>query len=337
MGPYGTYEMSPCPPPLWKASVTLPKDRAADAAAVFELTPAPAVQAVLTAEDPFAPDATVEALYETKPDVALLSRLIGHRVTATTLPDQDWIRASQEGLPPVRAGRFFVYGAHDAGKVPNDVIPIRIEAGLAFGTGHHETTALCLTALSELRPSGLALGKVALAPQDDENEHDPTHRPRHAEVRGLATQGRAPKHKVLDLGCGSGVLAIAAAKLWGKPVLAVDIDPDAVAVTNENARDNDAALLVQAVVADGLEHPAIHAAAPFDLILGNILAGPLSNLASAIAAALAPGGVAVLSGLLRWQEEMVLRPYRAQGLMLKRTLHDGPWSALVLERPRRRR
>ena len=337
--------MSPCPPPLWKASVTLPKDRAADAAAVFELTPAPAVQAVLTAEDPFAPDATVEALYETKPDVALLSRLIGHRVTATPLPDQDWIRASQEGLPPVRAGRFFVYGAHDAGKVPNDVIPIRIEAGLAFGTGHHETTALCLRALDELKnnfvmagpdpathPARVGAPDNSLSPADAGGMGG--RRAERARPRGRHDEQRV---RILDLGCGSGVLAIAAAKLWGKPVLAVDIDPDAVAVTNENARVNDAALLVQALVADGLDHPAIRAASPFDLILANILAGPLSDLASAIAAALAPGGVAVLSGLLRWQEEMVVDPYRAQGLALNRTLRDGSWSALVLERPRRRR
>ncbi|MBN9557146.1 MAG: 50S ribosomal protein L11 methyltransferase, partial [Alphaproteobacteria bacterium] len=129
-------------PPLWKASVSLKKTEAANIAAAFELGTAP--QAVLISEDPFAPDAVVEALYTAAPDGDLLTRLAGRAVHVALLPDADWIRLSQEGLPPVRAGRFFVYGAHDRGKVPDGVIPMRIEAGLAFGTGHHETTALCL-------------------------------------------------------------------------------------------------------------------------------------------------------------------------------------------------
>src|SRR5580693_6511941 len=126
-------------PPLWKASVTLLKADAADVAAVFELAP-PSPQAVLVDEEPFGEHATVEALYAEIPDGDLLSRLIGREVSVTQLPDTDWIKLSQEGLPPVRAGRFFVYGAHDAGVVPHGVIAMRIEAGLAFGTGHHETT-----------------------------------------------------------------------------------------------------------------------------------------------------------------------------------------------------
>ena len=133
-------------PPLWKASVAVPKETAGDVAALFELTP-PAPQAVLIVEDPFGPEAIVEALYDAPADAELLSRLTGRAVLVAPLPDQDWIKQSQEGLPPVRAGRFFVYGAHDAGAVPAGVIPIRIEAGLAFGTGHHETTALCLPRL----------------------------------------------------------------------------------------------------------------------------------------------------------------------------------------------
>ena len=110
---------------------------------MLELAP-PTPQAVLIVEEPFGPDATVEALYTDERRCRLLSRIAGHAVTVAPLPDQDWIKLSQEGLPPVRAGRFFVYGAHDAGQVPHGVIPMRIEAGLAFGTGHHETTALCL-------------------------------------------------------------------------------------------------------------------------------------------------------------------------------------------------
>jgi ribosomal protein L11 methyltransferase len=274
----------------------VPKALSSDVAALFELSP-PAPQAVLIAEDPFGPDAIVEALYNSKADADFLSRLTGHDVVVAPLPDQDWIKQSQEGLAPVRAGRFFLYGAHDAGAVPSGVIPIRIEAGLAFGTGHHETTALCLQALSR-----------------------------------LAKQRRFDH--VLDLGCGTGVLAMAAAKLWRQIVLATDIDPVAVEVARENARANRVAPLVRATLADGLTHPAIARMAPFDLILANILAMPLAQLAPALSAGVAPRGIAVLSGLLRNQENFVLSFYRAQGFKLREALRDGPWSALVLERGR---
>jgi ribosomal protein L11 methyltransferase len=280
-------------PPLWKASVTLAKDRAADLCAAFELT---SPQAVLIHEEPFKPDATVEALYAEPPDGALLSRLAGQDVAVAPLPDQDWIRLSQEGLPPVRAGRFFVYGAHDAGQVPQGVIAMKIEAGMAFGTGHHETTALCLAALSDL-----------------------------ARRRRFA--------RVLDLGCGTGLLAIGAAKLWRRPVVASDIDVEAVTVTKENAAANQVAPLVRAVTADGLTHPVLAARAPFDLVVANILAGPLTQLAPAIVRVLARGGVLVLSGLLTWQENLVVSFYVPHGLILRARRRDGPWSALVLERP----
>jgi len=284
-------------PPLWKASVAVPKARSADIVAVFELAP-PNPQAVLIEEDPFGPGAVVEALYGEAPDEGLLKRLFGESVTVAPLPDQDWIRLSQIGLAPVRAGRFFLYGAHDKGRVPHGVIPIRIEAGLAFGTGHHETTALCL----------LALTRIA-------REHRPK--------------------KILDLGCGTGVLAIAAAKLWRRTVAATDIDPIAVEVARGNARINESAPFIRAVTADGLDHPNLRDAAPFDLILANILARPLARLAPGIAHALAPGGSVVLSGLLRDQEQMVLSYYRALSLVLRQALRDGPWSALVLTRATR--
>ena len=284
-------------PPLWKASVTLTKAEAHDVAAAFELT---GPQAVLTTEEPFTDEAEVEALYGAMPDGDLLSKLAGHEVRVIILPDADWIKLSQEGLPPVRAGRFFVYGAHDAGAVPPGVIPLRIEAGMAFGTGHHETTALCLAALSDL-----------------------------AKRRRFA--------HVLDLGCGTGLLAIGAAKLWRKRVIASDIDPVAVAVTRENAAVNGVGPNITAIVADGPTSPMIANASPFDLIVANILAGPLTRLAPGIVRLLAPGGVLVLSGLLRWQENQVVSFYRPLGLILRETRRDGSWSALVLERPRARR
>ncbi len=280
-------------PPLWKASVALTKTQAGDTAAALELDGS--AQAVLIVEEPFADGAVVEALYTDEPNAAYLSRITGLDITVAPLPDQDWIRLSQEGLPPVRAGRFFVYGAHDAGTVPHGVIPMKIEAGLAFGTGHHETTALCLAVLSDL-----------------------------ANKRAF--------RNVLDLGCGTGLLAIGAAKLWKRSVLASDIDPVAVEVTRDNARANGVGPLIRAVTADGLTNPILANGAPYDLLIANILAGPLTQLAPSIIKALAPGAMLVLSGLLRNQEALVNSFYRDLRFIGRR--RAGPWSALVLEKPR---
>jgi ribosomal protein L11 methyltransferase len=275
--------------------VAIAKSEAADVAAVFELA-IPHPQAVLISEDPFTDDATVEGLYAQAPDGELLERLSGRAVQVILLPDQDWIRLSQEGLPPVRAGRFFVFGAHDAGKVPAGVIPIRVEAGMAFGTGHHETTALCLFAMSSLA--------------------------KHRRFRC-----------VLDLGCGSGVLAIGAAKLWRGRVVASDIDPTATAVARANVRDNQVAPRVEVITSDGIARSCAKKA-PFDLVVANILAVPLTLLAPQILSALQPHGMAILSGLLVWQESLVLGFYRSRGFVLRSRLREGAWSALVLERVR---
>jgi ribosomal protein L11 methyltransferase len=277
---------------LWKASAALTKGEAADVAAALELDGS--AQAVLIVEEPFADGAVVEALYTEAPDAGYLSRITGRAITVEPLPDQDWIRLSQEGLPPVRAGRFFVYGAHDAGAVPHGVIPIRIEAGLAFGTGHHETTALCLSVLSDL-----------------------------ARQRSF--------RNVLDLGTGTGLLAIGAARLWKRRVLASDIDPVAVEVARDNAIANDTGPLIRAVVADGLANPVLSRAAPYDLLIANILAGPLTRLAPDIIRALAPGSLLVLSGLLTNQEKLVASFYRDLRFLGVRRM--GPWSALIFERP----
>jgi ribosomal protein L11 methyltransferase len=285
-------------PPFWKATIVVAKTEAGDISAAFELGTSP--QAVLIHEEPFKADAIVEALYTEMPDGDLLTKLAGREVHVQLLPDTDWIKLSQQGLPPVRAGRFFVYGAHDAGTVPPGVIPIRIEAGMAFGTGHHETTSLCLGALSDLAK-------------------------------------RRRYENVLDLGCGTGLLAIGAAKLWRKRVVASDIDPTAVEITRENAAANGESTLIHAITADGLASPALAAKAPYDLIIANILAGPLTQLAPSIAHSLSKGGALILSGLLTWQENLVLSFYRPFGLILRETRRDGPWTALVLEASRGRR
>jgi len=281
-------------PPLWKLSIVVKKTARPDVVAALEIIP-PSPQAVLSQEDPFRDDCVVEALYDVMPDGDLIAKIVGHPVHVALLPDADWIRLSQEGLPPVRAGRFFIFGAHDQGQVPHGVIPIRIEAGLAFGTGHHETTALCMAVLSDL-----------------------------AKTRRY--------RNVLDLGCGTGLLAIGAAKLWRRNVTASDIDPVAVDVTRENAVANGEGPRVMALTADGPTHPTLFALAPFDLVLANILAGPLTRLSPQICRVLAKAGTLVLSGLLHWQENEVLSYYRQQGLTLRRIRRDGSWSALVLEK-----
>jgi ribosomal protein L11 methyltransferase len=218
----------------------------------------------------------------------------GLTVVVEKLADADWLAMSLSGLPPVEAGRFFVYGAHDQGKVPADVVAIKIDAGAAFGTGHHGTTVGCLEALETV----------------------------------LTTSG-APK-KVLDVGTGTGVLGIAA-NLTGTPiVVGTDIDSPSVRIANENAEINGAEA---AFVEDGdLSHPAVTGPAPYDLVFANILARPLIELAPAITRLMTADGRAILSGLLRTQETEVLETYEALGFGVEQTIHHDAWSALLLRR-----
>lgn len=211
------------------------------------------------------------------------------------LPDIDWVRQSLDGLKPVRAGRFLIHGRHDRDRRRIGDIAIEIEAGLAFGTGHHGTTSGCLDVLSTVVRR---------------------ERPRNA----------------LDLGTGSGVLAIALARLAHIPVLATDIDPTATAVARENVRLNHVASLVATRTAAGFHDPAFAAAAPFDLIVANILARPLMRLAPAMAAHLAPGGSIVLSGILSSQRNAVLAAYCNQRFRHVRTLQREGWATLHLKR-----
>jgi ribosomal protein L11 methyltransferase len=210
------------------------------------------------------------------------------------LADADWLAMALSGLPPVRAGRFFIYGVHDRGGVPVNAVALRIEAGAAFGTGHHGTTTGCLLAYDRL----------------------------------LKSHGRFDK--VLDVGTGTGVLAIAASKCGTRVEVGTDIDPISVRIAGENARINQAR--VHMVHADGLGHRAVREHGPYDLVFANILARPLVSLASPIRHALKPGGVAILSGLLRSQERMVLGAYLSRGYRLMFRIRRDAWACLVVKR-----
>lgn len=212
-----------------------------------------------------------------------------------TIEAKDWVKASLEGLVPVRAGRFIVHGSHDRDKVRDNQLGIEIEAALAFGTGHHGTTRGCLIYLD------------------------------------YVLRSKAPK-RILDLGTGTGVLAIAAAKATKKHVLATDIDAMSVKVAHENMRLNGVGNLVETVCATGFSSPAIAKHAPFDLILANILANPLRAMATDMERHMARNGMIILSGLLPHQATSVIVAYRARGLVLLRQQIIEGWSSLLMRR-----
>ena len=214
-------------------------------------------------------------------------------VHVEVLADADWLAMSLSGLPPVRAGRFFVYGAHDQGQVPPNAVALKIDAGAAFGTGHHGTTVGCLVAYDELLK-------------------------------------RERFERVLDVGCGTGVLAIAAARTGSRVAVGTDIDKPSVRIANENAKLNQAR--ASFVYASGLNDRKVRDHGPYDLVFANILAPPLVALSQDIKLALRIGGVAILSGLLRTQERRVTAAYLSKGFRLERRIHRDAWSALVLRR-----
>ncbi len=260
--------------------------------------------------DPDQPDAwLMTAYFASEPDPALVARIVAlfpsaQDVQVALLPDADWTTLSQRGLEPVRAGRFVVHTAAHADAVRIGDIGIAIEAGLAFGTGQHATTHGCLLALDHL-----------------------------AKRRNFGW--------IADLGTGTGVLAIAAARRWRKAeTIASDIDPVSVAVTRGNLRDNEvlhgsAAGRIELVEAAGLAQLRLMQRAPYDLIVANILAGPLIDISRDVSRALAPGGVLVLAGLLQSQARRVRAAYRQHGIMPLRQHRRGEWPCLVLMRPGR--
>lgn len=243
-----------------------------------------------------------EATTDSAPDVAafesLAREVLGGDVSFSVAPidpDVNWIAKSLEGLKPVIAGGIFVHGTHDSASPPGGLIPIRIDAAQAFGTGHHETTTGCLEAIDML------------------------------------LKRRRPR-AMIDIGTGTGVLAIALAKRTHLAVVATDIDPIATRTAGANARDNGVGTLVRPLTANGPHHQIVASRAPYDLIVANILAGPLVSMSPSIGRIADRGAAVVLSGLLSSQASRVITAYARWGLVLRKRLQRGDWMTLILER-----
>lgn len=286
------------PAPLWQLNMALPLE-AAQVAADWMSEAHPDVLSVSVLEELDSRHA-LTVLFAGEPARtgidALLAEALGEvpGYALAPVPDEDWIAKGLEDLKPVRAGRFHVHGSHDA-PAPGGSVSLLIEAGEAFGTGQHPTTRGCLLALDDLLKTGIS-------------------------------------GPVFDLGCGTGVLAIACARTTRRPVLAGDIDPVSVDFTCMAARANGVGPLVRAVTAAGFDHAQIRAAAPFELVMANVLAGPLIALAPAMRAHTAPGSAVVLSGLLHHQARAVEAAYRGQGFHVVRRYPLGEWMTLLLGR-----
>lgn len=285
----------------YSALTTLDTLEAAEAlaAALEALDPEPSGVGVFEIEDGSGRH-EVGAYFEAPPDavaLALLAAAHGARPFAVSeVPETDWVAHVKRELAPVEAGRFFVHGSHDADRETEGRVALLIEAAMAFGTGHHGTTYGCLDALDALA-DGPAPGAVA------------------------------------DIGCGTAVLAMAAARVWPDvPVIASDIDPVAVEVAGANVAANGLAGRIAVVEAAGFDHPAIAAAAPFGLVFANILKGPLLALVPSMAQQIAPGGIAILSGILTDQADAVRGAYEAGGFVAVSRKDFGDWSTLVLRR-----
>lgn len=233
--------------------------------------------------------------------LALVEKLTGYECTdmsVEALPDRDWLKYVHESFPPVTVGPFFVFGSHWKETPPPGLLPLKIDAATAFGSGEHETTKGCLLALEHLKQ-------------------------KHPDLRSG-----------LDMGCGSGILAIAMTKLWPVlRVLAVDIDPESIEVTRRHVQFNNAGGSIVAIAGDGYADPAVGKTGPFDLIVANILAGPLIEFSGDLARHLKNGGYCILSGLLKRQAADVLSAHAAHGLVMEREFPINDWQTLVLRKP----
>ncbi|MCH2094571.1 MAG: 50S ribosomal protein L11 methyltransferase [Rhodobacteraceae bacterium] len=287
--------------PTFTALTTLPGKPEAEALgeAMERLVPEPTGVGVFEIEDGSGLW-EVGGYFTETPDaagLALLAAAHGARdFVVSELPDIDWVAKVKRELSPVEAGRFFVYGSHDADRVPEGSEPLLIEAAMAFGTGHHGTTLGCLRALDRIDTNGFTGTSVA------------------------------------DIGCGTAVLAMAAARIWPETVIASDIDQVAVDVAKANVAANGLAGRVTCVEAAGFDHADLAKRAPFDLIFANILKGPLIDLAPAMAAHLCDGGFAILSGILNEQADEVVAVYDALALRLVTREEIGEWTSLTLKK-----
>lgn len=291
------------PPPLWQATICVPK-------ASFILFESCFDDALSTSSEPEGADRIrLKAIYPAEPDAAAIETVLSIAAAAADAPvpalsiarleERDWVAEGLKQLDAVRVGRVMVRGSHIPPSQRAGMIDLEVEASTAFGTGHHATTAGCLAAIQTVMQ-------------------------------------RKRCSRILDMGCGTGVLAMAIARLGPAPVLAADIDPIAVAVTERNARANRLGHRVRAVVAGNYVVPDLRAAAPFDLVVANILAQPLIDLAPALAGILSPGGRAILSGLLVSQQNRVLAAHRGCGLRLSARDRRDEWITLTLAKPQGR-
>jgi len=289
------------PTPLWRLEVTVPEH----AVAGFETT----FEGVCAAVTSFGDETTpwrVEGYTDVEPDESALNAGLALAAEATGiacpalkiefLTPRDWLADNLAAFEPLRIGRFFIYPSHYEDAPPPASIAFKIDAGTAFGSGTHPTTGTCLSALENVAKSRCI-------------------------------------HSALDLGCGSGILAFAIAKLWPANVLAVDIDPEAVHVTKQNAIDNQLRDRVQVAKSVGYRSDVVRDAAPFDLIVANVLARPLIAMAADTAASLAPGGTVILSGLLERDAAWVASRHRAHGLVFVRQWCLNDWATLVMRKP----
>jgi ribosomal protein L11 methyltransferase len=280
--------IGPCPRPL-----------AEECAAKLEACDRPRLEALSLSEFDAQGLWQVDAYYATAEDSGVAAAIAasvgvpGGAIRFTFDNRTDWVRRSLDGLTPVRAGRFFVHGSHDRRLRPPSGIAIEIDAGTAFGTGHHATTLGCLLALDHLLKC-------------------------------------RPARRVIDVGCGSGILAIAAAKATRRTVLATDIDPEAVRLASVNARRNEARVV--GLTAAGMKHPAVRRCAPFDLIMANILARPLLSLAHAFAEMSEDSSCLILSGLLDERRQEIETAYRRWGFRIARRWRIEGWCTLLLVR-----
>jgi len=289
-------------PAVWRVSLIVPLHAAE---AVAEALGILSAAISWEASEKAGSDIRLDAFCETEPDAAALRRILdaaaaglgiaAPRPDIVWLPPRDWLDENRRAFEPFSVGRYFVHGSDFQGAIPAAGIPLRVDAGLAFGSGRHESTAGCLKALDGLAPRRI--------------------------------------RRVLDMGCGSGILAIAAARTWPARVLASDVDPVAVKVAAANAQANGVGARVRVILSDGYAARAIGRCRPFDLIVANILAKPLRHMAPDLARTLRPGGFAVLAGFVVGDAAAVLDAHRQAGLVLERPIDTGGWRTLVLRRP----